>query len=152
MAIDNAECSGDSPPLGVSPTKRWESGLTGSWKKLMARLRQRLRKRKDALLFYDGGFDATRRDAAWKWARRDVRCRQLYIIIFAVVRTTANVTRLRELGVDSTRFLSRDASARHSLEFRTFAGMIAAIKALQICLRLFVKGNGNMNRVPKEIC
>lgn len=35
----------------VSPTKQWESGLTSPWKKLMARLRQRLRRWKTTRAF-----------------------------------------------------------------------------------------------------
>lgn len=111
----------------------------------MARLRQRLRKRKDTRSFI---LRQRSQSDATKW--HDVRCRQLwYIIISAVVRVSRQqcYASSRNLGVDSTRFLSRDASVRHGLEFRTFAETIIAIGALQICLRLFVRRNGNTNCV-----
>lgn len=108
MAIDNVErYNGFSPQ--VSPTKRWESGLTSPRKKLMARLGQRLRRwtttrASRPLLFYDDSFDATRRDY---WLERDVWCRHFwYIIIFAEYSCVPMLFTFAKLGVDSARFLS----------------------------------------------
>lgn len=149
MAIDNAAVT---PPLfGVSPTKRWESSLTSRRKKLMARLRQRASLKGKTRSYF----------TTMASTRRDVKMGRAWCTVSSVmvhhnfrgcscIPATANVTRLREMSVDSTRD-SCLASARHGLEFPTFCrGMIAAIGALQICLRLFVKGNGNMNCVLKK--
>lgn len=119
----------------------------------MARLRQQLRKRKDTRSYFTT-MVSTRRDAAWKWAGRDVRCRQLwYIIISAVVPRQRQMLR----AFASWMWVRRDSclathQLQHSLKFRMFVRMIVAIGALQICLRLFVKGNRNINCVLKEIC
>lgn len=145
------------------PRNGEKSGLTSPWKKLMARLRQRLRRgktRRASSSFsrsssYFTTIVSTRRGV--KQAGRDARCRQLWcIIISADVRIHTVATKLTrflsELGVDPARLLvSRHANHATISRFETFAEMIHRdSRLLEFAYALLRARNGNASHFPER--
>jgi hypothetical protein len=147
---------------GCSPTKRWESGLTSPWKKLMARLRQRLRRGKTCrafvLLFYDDSFDAPRRETGGVWCTVSSitmyhnfrECSYtythtnaymyMYIYIYIYIHIYSAATMLMhlcELGADPARCAKQTWSRVSNVRRND-----PRDSALRACLRPFVK-SGN---------